>query len=77
MSAITERNLLKKNDMASAKQFLFDFATNRDVKGVLIMFIKIKNVNDCSICSYSYNSDKIFFINVILEMLKMRFVNSK
>ena len=56
--------------MTSAKQFLFDFVTNRNVKGVLIMFIKIKNINDCSISSFSYNSnesDMIFFMNVIFE----------
>ena len=54
--------------MTSTKQFLFDFVTNRDVKGVLIIFIKIKNVNNCSIFLFSYNSnefDMIFFINVI------------
>ena len=56
--------------MTSAKQFLFDFVTNRNVKNVLIMFIEIKNVNDCSIFSFSYNPNKsnmIFFINVIFE----------
>ena len=59
--------------MTSAKQFLFDFVTNRDVKNVLIMFIKIKNVNDYSIFSFSYNSnefDIIFFINVIFESVE-------
>ena len=56
--------------MTSAKQFLFDFVTNRDVKDVLIMFIKIKNINDCSIFSFSYNSnesDMISLMNVIFE----------
>ena len=56
--------------MISAKQFLFDFITNREMKNVLIMFIKIKNINDCSISSFSYNSNEfnmIFFINVIFS----------
>ena len=77
MFVIIERNFLKENDITSAKQFLFDFITNRDVKGVLIMFIKIKNVNNCSIYSFSYNFNKKKFINVIFEMLKMKFINSK
>ena len=54
--------------MTSTEQFLFDFITNRDVKDVLIMFIKIKNVNNCSISSFSYNSNEfniISFMNVI------------
>ena len=54
--------------MTSAEQFLFDFITNRDVKDVLIMFIKIKNVNDCLIFSFSYNSNEsnmISFMNMI------------
>ena len=56
--------------MTSAKQFLFDFVTNRDVKDVLIMFIEIKNINDCSIFLFSYNSNEsniISFMNVIFE----------
>ena len=68
MFVIIERNFLKENGMASAKQFLLNFVTNRDVKNVLIMFIKIKNVNNCSICSFSYNFNKILFINVIFKM---------
>ena len=70
MSVVIERNFLKKSRMTSTKQFLFDFATNRDVKNVLIMFIEIKNVNDCSIFSFSYNSNEsniIFFMNIIFE----------
>ena len=54
--------------MTSTKQFLFDFIINRDVKDVLIMFIEIKNVNNYSIFSFSYNSnefDMIFSINMI------------
>ena len=59
--------------MTSAKQFLFDFITNRDVKNVLIMFIEAKNVNNYLIFSFSYNlneSDMIFFINVIFVNVK-------
>ena len=59
--------------MISTKQFLFDFVINRNVKDILIMFIKVKNVNDYSIFSFSYNSnefDMIFFINVIFENVK-------
>ena len=54
--------------MTSAKQFLFDFVTNRGVKDILIMFIKIKNVNSCSIFSFSYNLNEfnmISFMNII------------
>ena len=56
--------------MTSAKQFLFDFVTNRDMKDVLIMFSKIKNVNNCLKFSFSYNLNEfnmIFFINVIVK----------
>ena len=72
-----KRNFLKKNDMTSAKQFLFDFITNRGVKDILIIFIEIKNVNNCSICSFSYNFNKILFMSVILKRLKIRFMSSK
>ena len=54
--------------MTSTEQFLFDFITNRKMKNVLIMFIEIKNIHNCSIFLFSYNSnefDMIFFINVI------------
>ena len=77
MFIIIKRNFLKKSDMTSTEQFLFDFITNRNVKDVLIMFIKIKNINNCSICSFSYNFDKILFMNMIFEMLKMRFMSLK
>ena len=43
---------------------------NRKMKDVLIMFIKIKNINNCLIFSFSYDSnefDIIFFINVIFS----------
>ena len=56
--------------MTSAEQFLFDFITNREMKDILIMFIKIKNINDCSISSFSYDSNEsnmISFINVIFS----------
>ena len=69
--------------MTSAKQFLFDFVTNRDVKDVLIMLFKIKNVNNYLISLFSYNSNEfnmislinVIFINVKDEVceLEMRF----
>ena len=55
------------------KQFLFDFVTNREMKNVLIMFIEVKNVNDCSIFSFSYNLNEfnmIFFINMIFSSVE-------
>ena len=68
MFVAIERNFLKKNDITSTDQFWFGFVTNRGVKNVLIMFIEVKNINGCSIFSFSYNSnesDMISFINVI------------
>ena len=59
--------------MISAKQFLFDFVINRKMKDVLIMFIKIKNINNCLIFSFSYNLNEfniISFINVIFSNIE-------
>ena len=81
ISITTERDFLKKDDMISTKQCLFEFIIKepfvfREIKKInnrLITFIKIKNVNNCLICVLSFNLNKfnkIFFINVIFENVK-------